>query len=134
MKRSLFLLIIIFTLCSLLLIGCGESTPPPGKVTTYFHVQDQFTSPIPNASFTYSDPSNQTFETSQTNSNGNITMVSTKVGIYSWEAIKYNSITYSLSPPLQFYILQEYLDNNFVFSYTITFNTSTGAISVIRNY
>jgi len=135
LKRSLFLFLAIFISCSLLFAGCGgDTTPPPGKVTTYFHIQNQFLAPIPGVSFTYTDPSNQTCTSPQTDSAGNMTVITTKVGIYSCSSIQYGSMNFTVNPPLQFYDSQDNIDNNATSSYTITINTSTGAISVIQNY
>lgn len=132
--KKFILFFCLILLAFALLVGCGSdgggSTPASGKVTTNFHVRDQSSNPIVGVSFLYTNPSGQACVSPQTDSNGNMTIVTTVVGAYSGYGLKHGSTTYSITPTLQFYTSQVDLDNNRTYNYTITINIVTGVITI----
>jgi hypothetical protein len=122
-------------LLTLLIAGCGGggggNDPSPGKVTSYFHVQDQSGNPIVGLKVTYTDPSNVKNVSPSTDSSGNATITTTSVGTYTVNYADYGGNRYAISGT-QFYNTQADLDANRTVSYRIIVNTSTGAISITK--
>lgn len=134
MKKGLTITVLLLSLI-ILLVGCsgGGGSTSNGKVTSHFHVKDHNNNPIVGLFVVYTDPSGNQIVSPTTDTSGNATIITTKVGTYTVNYAQHNNIKYTFSSPPQFYNRQSDLDANLVTSYTITVNTTNGEISIVQN-
>lgn len=134
MKKGFILLgVVVFSM--FLLAGCGGGgggSSSAGHVTSYFHVQDNNGNSIAGLSVVYTDPSGTVINSPSTDSSGNATIITYKVGTYTVNSAVYNNVTYPVSG-VTFYDTQSDLDSNAVVHYTVIVNMGTGVITITQS-
>lgn len=137
MKRT-----VIFTLmaiCALLVVGCGGGgggggSISGGQVTSYFHVQNQSNTPLVGVVVNYTEPDGTVVNSPASNSSGDATVISRKVGTYTVNYATYNGNIYRFTPAVTFVDSASDISSNLTTSYRIDVNTVTGVIQITRLY
>lgn len=136
MKKTLTIAILLLSLI-IILAGCsgGSGSPSPtNKVTSVFQIIDVNDNPIQGFYANYTEPDGTTINSPKSDASGKLTIISTKVGVYTINYTDYNGVSYISDEQGAFVVTPTMLELNREMGYTIRLDHNKHTFSITQTY